>query len=558
MKKLLLSVGVLLSLNAVAQNVGINATGAAPVSSAALDVDMANKGILVPRVALTTTTAFAPVTGTATASLLIYNTATAGTFPTNVTPGYYYWSGTAWVRLINSGTAWELLGNQGTTMGTNFLGTIDNVGLDLRTNNTLRQRILNSGETVFNNTTAFAGDIASAYATGTQSAINGYSSGTGAGYAGYFSYSSTGAGVGLFVGNSGTNANAVMLMASSNSNSAFNIYAVNSSTTNTKPIYSAILGTTNGNGVAAYVGGTSYTTYTGGAGGTFSHPTVGVYGVARNATGATGGVFAGNNVTPQVLTAGSGAVAVGTTAGFAALATTVNNSVGAYIAGNNATWLGPATGGAGLAATGTVTGVFGAATTAGGGNWGGYFTNGNPNGYAFVGGRVGTTDYKINGPGTVATMVDDLDGKKVNMFCPEAPEILFQDYGTAQLVNGIVHITIDPILAKNIFVDASHPLKVFVQLEGDCKGVYVTNKTATGFDVVELQGGTSNTQFSWTIVANRIDTKLPDGSVDSEFQNVRFPASPLKIEAVQQSKTSATAIEEKGNPASKKATEIKQ
>src|SRR4051812_47727114 len=94
-----------------AQNVGINSTGAAAVSSAALDVDMANKGILVPRVALTTTTAFSPVTGTATTSLLVFNTATAGTSPTNVTPGFYYWGGAAWVRFASSGSAWDLLGN---------------------------------------------------------------------------------------------------------------------------------------------------------------------------------------------------------------------------------------------------------------------------------------------------------------------------------------------------------------------------------------------------------------------------------------------------------------
>jgi len=552
MKKILLSIGFLLSLNAFSQNVGINSTGAAPVTSAALDVDMANKGILIPRVALTTTTAFAPVTGTATASLLVYNNATAGTYPTNVTPGYYYWSGTAWVRLINSGTDWELLGNQGTTMGTNFLGTIDNVGLDLRTNNTLRQRILSSGEVVVNNTTAFSGDMLSGYATGTQSALNGYLGGTGAGYAGYISNSSTGASTSLYVANTSTNAGSAMLMASSNSNAAFNVYAVNSSTTNTRPAYSGILGTTTGNGIAVYVGGVSFVTYTGGAGGTFSHPTTGLYGIARNTTLSTGGIFAGNGATPTTLANGTGASSIGTTSGFVALATTAANSVGAYISGNNAAWVGPASGGAGVAATGTAIGTFSTATSSGNNFWGGYFGNGNANGYAYVGGRTGGTDYKINGPGTVATMVDDLSGQKVNMFCPEAPEILFQDYGTAQLVNGTMHVTIDPFLTKNIFVDAAHPMKVFVQLEGDCKGVYVTNKTANGFDVVELQGGTSSTQFSWSIVANRIDTKLPDGSLDSKFQDVRFPASPLKIEAVQQQRTTATPSEEQSLPSTGK------
>lgn len=42
--------------------------------------------------------------------------------------------------------AWLLLGNSGTVQGVNFLGTIDNVGLDFRTNNTIRGSIANTGE----------------------------------------------------------------------------------------------------------------------------------------------------------------------------------------------------------------------------------------------------------------------------------------------------------------------------------------------------------------------------------------------------------------------------
>jgi hypothetical protein len=46
-------------------------------------------------------------------------------------------------------------------------------------------------------------------------------------------------------------------------------------------------------------------------------------------------------------------------------------------------------------------------------------------------------------------------------------------------------------------------MKVFVQVEGDCNGVYVTNKTSTGFDVVELQEGGSNAPFSYRVVCKR-------------------------------------------------------
>jgi hypothetical protein len=46
-------------------------------------------------------------------------------------------------------------------------------------------------------------------------------------------------------------------------------------------------------------------------------------------------------------------------------------------------------------------------------------------------------------------------------------------------------------------------MKVFVQVEGECNGVYVTNKTSTGFDVVELQGGSASIPFSYRVVCKR-------------------------------------------------------
>lgn len=73
-----------------------------PDSSAMLDVFSNNKGMLIPRVALTATNVAAPVSGPAT-SLLVYNTATAGTAPNNVKPGFYYWTGSAWYPVLNKG-----------------------------------------------------------------------------------------------------------------------------------------------------------------------------------------------------------------------------------------------------------------------------------------------------------------------------------------------------------------------------------------------------------------------------------------------------------------------
>jgi len=74
-----------------------------PNASAKLEVASTTQGFLPPRVALTATNVFSPIVGTSSAAtgLLVYNTASAGTAPNNVVPGYYYWNGTVWVQISN-------------------------------------------------------------------------------------------------------------------------------------------------------------------------------------------------------------------------------------------------------------------------------------------------------------------------------------------------------------------------------------------------------------------------------------------------------------------------
>src|SRR5882757_2376787 len=83
--------GCLLFFMAQSQGVAINSDGSAPDTSAMLDVKSSNKGVLIPRLALTgihdSATIHFPKT-----SLLVYNTATAGT----LTPGFYYWNVNTW------------------------------------------------------------------------------------------------------------------------------------------------------------------------------------------------------------------------------------------------------------------------------------------------------------------------------------------------------------------------------------------------------------------------------------------------------------------------------
>jgi hypothetical protein len=99
MKKLLFVLFSVLLLvpGLMAQNVGINDDNSSPNSSAMLDVNSTTKGLLVPRVALTGTSSASPVTTPAT-SLVVYNTASTS----DVTPGFYFWSGSAWIRVLGS------------------------------------------------------------------------------------------------------------------------------------------------------------------------------------------------------------------------------------------------------------------------------------------------------------------------------------------------------------------------------------------------------------------------------------------------------------------------
>ena len=95
----LLGILLLLAVHYLNAQTGIGTT--TPSASAKLEVAATDKGFLPPRVALTAANVFTPITGTssAAAGLLIYNTATAGSAPNNVVPGYYYWNGSAWVQI---------------------------------------------------------------------------------------------------------------------------------------------------------------------------------------------------------------------------------------------------------------------------------------------------------------------------------------------------------------------------------------------------------------------------------------------------------------------------
>lgn len=99
-KNIILLIFVFISLNGFSQSVSINTTGNQPNSSAGVDVDFNTKGLLIPRVALISTTNFAPLSAHV-AGMVVYNTNTAA----DVKPGFYYNSGTEWITTNVSGNS---------------------------------------------------------------------------------------------------------------------------------------------------------------------------------------------------------------------------------------------------------------------------------------------------------------------------------------------------------------------------------------------------------------------------------------------------------------------
>ena len=92
--KLFLFVFLVTSITGFSQ-VGIGTT--LPSTSSQLEVTATNKGILIPRIALTGTSDAVTIANGNVTSLLVYNTATAS----DVVPGFYYWNGSKWSQVLN-------------------------------------------------------------------------------------------------------------------------------------------------------------------------------------------------------------------------------------------------------------------------------------------------------------------------------------------------------------------------------------------------------------------------------------------------------------------------
>lgn len=131
MKKVVLKYTGIILLLVLSHNMGFAQEGFGtntPHKSAVIEIKSEKRGLLIPRVQLTSTTVEAPVITPIAQSLLVYNeNTTTGT--NGVSPGYYYWDTNRWVRFAqqndiqNISLSGDVTGGTGTTQVVAIQGT---------------------------------------------------------------------------------------------------------------------------------------------------------------------------------------------------------------------------------------------------------------------------------------------------------------------------------------------------------------------------------------------------------------------------------------------------
>ncbi|MGI8857424.1 MAG: hypothetical protein ACR2JW_16940 [Thermomicrobiales bacterium] len=289
------------------------------------------------------------------------------------------------------------------------------------------------------------------------------------------------------------------ILAAVSGNPAFRI--VNNDTNLLRAAADGIQGYTNGNGLAG-VYGENDTPNGYGVFGVAWNSATGVYGLSGNGNGVFG---AGQYGVYGTTTAPGGTAVAGqtTAASAAAVAGSTSNasSYAAYFTGTsvvvgNLTVGGPAANHA----------LFASSSAA---NYAALYGSGSGSAYAgYFSGKVTVAgDFAVTG--SKSALVPFGDGTHRLVYCVEATEAWFEDFGTGTLAAGKAAITIDPEFAALIDTKQYH---VFLSEYDDHNNLFVAKREATGFTVqatgftVQAKGAPQATgAFSYRIVGTRKD-----------------------------------------------------
>jgi hypothetical protein len=150
------------------------------------------------------------------------------------------------------------------------------------------------------------------------------------------------------------------------------------------------------------------------------------------------------------------------------------------------------------------------------------------NGNVVVGGELVVTGGLVVLGTPKSAAVPFPDGSHRLLYCLESPESWFEDFGFGRLTDGQARIPLDPDFATTVNTDVYH---VFITAYDDNNGLFVTNRTNTGF---EVRGRTSarEAEFSYRVVAKRKDiapARLEKVTLPTEgFENIKSKVAELR------------------------------
>jgi hypothetical protein len=141
--------------------------------------------------------------------------------------------------------------------------------------------------------------------------------------------------------------------------------------------------------------------------------------------------------------------------------------------------------------------------------------------FATFSGTGGFCDVFVNGnltcSGSVGGHAVLSDGREAALYGVQAADNWMEDAGSGQLHDGVTLVTLDAAYAQTVNTGLDY--HVFLTPNGDCKGLYVTQKSPTSFEVHEMGSGASNIAFDYRIMARR-----------KGFENVRLADITGKIQ----------------------------
>lgn len=111
--------------------------------------------------------------------------------------------------------------------------------------------------------------------------------------------------------------------------------------------------------------------------------------------------------------------------------------------------------------------------------------------------------WSIDEEGRFTTTVDTRDGGTKTLYALQTGESQYVFSGSGTLVDGKVRIDFEDSILD--IIDTEKPMSINLTLAQKAKGIYVSDRDEEGFDVEEMDGGTSDAAFDWLVFATRKD-----------------------------------------------------